>query len=348
MNKKMLILALSATAIALAAFTGSASAAVTLGALAQTETQPGGCTACTFVQVDTDPAYPSYKVPSDGVITSFAIQVGSKVENDSSVIFDVMHNVFGISYAIDAQTGLVKIPPSAAATTFRTPTSISVHSGQVLGLTINSGAPDGNTPGVFDTNSLSNHIGSFPFPPNVGEATNLNGPGSQGYQLNMQAVLEPDADKDGFGDDSQDCFPSDATRHGAICPDTLAPTVSELRTKHSKFAVNKKGTLIASKTSKPSKGTTFTFKSSEAATVAFSISRVSKSAKTKKTTLKLVETFKRSATAGANSVAYSGRFLDVKKRKTALKAGKYRLTVTPVDSAGNVGLPQSKSFTIVS
>jgi hypothetical protein len=74
---------------------------------------------------------------------------------------------------------------------------------------------------------------------------------------------------------------------------------------------------------------------------------VVKSKTSKKTTLKLVQTFTRNAAGGKNAFAYSGRYRDSKGKKHALKPSVYKLIATPVDAAGNVGTPQSKHFTII-
>jgi hypothetical protein len=118
-----------------------------------------------------------------------------------------------------------------------------------------------------------------------------------------------------------------------------------LSSKNAKFRVNTKGAVI-SKT-KP-KGTTIKFSTSEDAKLTFSITRSVKSSKTKKTTYKIVKSFSRSAKAGDNSFSFSGRYRDAKGKKRALAPGKYKLTATPTDAAGNVGLPRSISFTITS
>jgi hypothetical protein len=48
-------------------------------------------------------------------------------------------------------------------------------------------------------------------------------------QLLVQAVIEPDADKDGYGDETQDACPANARRHAAPCTDTVRPKLSGLK-----------------------------------------------------------------------------------------------------------------------
>jgi hypothetical protein len=52
-----------------------------------------------------------------------------------------------------------------------------------------------------------------------GVGTNVAYPGSSNsLQLDVSAILEPDADNDGFGDETQDQCPTDATKQGDCAP----------------------------------------------------------------------------------------------------------------------------------
>jgi hypothetical protein len=52
----------------------------------------------------------------------------------------------------------------------------------------------------------------------------LTGAALHGVEPNVAATLEPDADRDGFGDESQDGCPSDAARHGECAPPPVVTT----------------------------------------------------------------------------------------------------------------------------
>jgi hypothetical protein len=58
--------------------------------------------------------------------------------------------------------------------------------------------------------------------------------GGAGFHLDVSAILEPDADNDGFGDESQDCAPADASKNvDCVAPETAI-------TKHPKSKTKKK------------------------------------------------------------------------------------------------------------
>jgi Tol biopolymer transport system component len=149
---------------------------------------------------------------------------------------------------------------------------------------------------------------------------------------------------------------------GTTARDTTPPVLRSVSLSRTRFRVAKAATKIsaAKKRKLPGRGTTLRFKSSEAATLSIRIERVlpgRKAGKGRKRTCKPVRhpvkrgrctAFKRRATltrsvkAGNGRVALSGR---IGKRRMA--AGRYRLTLTARDAAGNVSKPVRRSFTIV-
>jgi hypothetical protein len=136
-------------------------------------------------------------------------------------------------------------------------------------------------------------------------------------------------------------------------PDTTAPVVSSLKVSPATFRVSAKSTAISAKKRKP-KGTKIKFNLSEAAKVTLRIERKSKGHKKGKkclakrktgkrcTIYKAKGTLKRSGKAGSNSVAFSGR---VGKKKLA--KGRYRVTATATDAAGNKSKKKTATFRIV-
>jgi hypothetical protein len=64
-------------------------------------------------------------------------------------------------------------------------------------------------------------------------------PGSN-HQIDVSAVLEPDADHDGFGDETQDQCPTNGSTHGP-CPATgqRAAALKKCKKKHSAHARKK-------------------------------------------------------------------------------------------------------------
>jgi hypothetical protein len=170
------------------------------------------------------------------------------------------------------------------------------------------------------------------------DGASVGKPSASGGMIFYNADIEPDADGDGYGDDTQDLCSTDAATHGP-CPstdDVTAPVISGFKVSPKTFKVAAKGAVISKKV--PA-GTKFKLKSSEAAGVTFTIYRVAG----KK--LRKVHAFIRAAKAKSNSFAYSGRYR-VKKKTLKLSAGSYKVTAIAVDLAGNHSIKRTASFKI--
>jgi uncharacterized repeat protein (TIGR01451 family) len=100
--------------------------------------------------------------------------------------------------------------------TFAESPGIPIQNGDVLGLT----GSGGGGISCFDTTSDSDAlVAKNPPEAPVGQ----NSPGWVSgalirLKLGVSAVVEPDADGDGFGDETQDSCPTDATVHAGACP----------------------------------------------------------------------------------------------------------------------------------
>jgi hypothetical protein len=114
-------------------------------------------------------------------------------------------------------------------------------------------------------------------------------------ELLLQAVMEADADRDGYGDETQDGCPTQASTHGAC--DTSAPTVKKLRLRARSVKL----------------------RLSEAATLAIKIQ------KKQNGRFHTVRTLTRAGKAGQNALSLSRR----------LGSGRYRVSVLATDAAGN-------------
>jgi hypothetical protein len=137
-------------------------------------------------------------------------------------------------------------------------------------------------------------------------------------------------------------------------PDTTAPAITGLKVTPATFRVSAKRTAISARKKKAPKGTKIKFTLSEAAKVSLKIQRKStghrkgskclaKRRTGKRCTLyKTKGTLRRNGRAGANSVAFSGR---IGARKLA--KGRYRITVTATDAAGNKARPRTVTFKVV-
>ena len=175
---------------------GSASAATTIGQ--NDASGPGGCGAGnTFIQTGTARGVPSYAVPAGGgVITSWSFSAGSTTgEHDKLKV--VRSNGAANQFVVVGESALEAMTPSSL-NTFRL--HMPVQAGDLIGLF----TVDGNDC-VVSTHTLGNTdlyvAGADPAP-----GTTFTGipESSSGEAYNVSAVVEPDADHDGLGDDTED------------------------------------------------------------------------------------------------------------------------------------------------
>ena len=189
-----LVVGLSGCLLLLA--TGSASAATTIG-----QNGAGVAGTCgagnTFIQTGTALGVPSYVVPAGGgVISSWSFLAGSTTgERDKLKV--VRSNGTADQFVVVGESALEMMTPSTL-NTFQV--RIPVQAGDLIGLF----TVDGNdcvvsthTPGNTDAYVA----GADPAP-----GTTFTGipESSSGEAYNVSAVVEPDADNDGWGDDTQD------------------------------------------------------------------------------------------------------------------------------------------------
>jgi hypothetical protein len=196
--------------LGLAGLAGSANAATQLGQVGVEDPSLGGCTHCALMQVATDPSV-TYAMPSDGVITSWRFRAVAKPGTAHLRI-----------YRPAATPGQFQLMAWTADHTFAlheeatVPVRVPVKAGDRLGIGTNG------PPGMFYTADLANQLGGVPFYAPMGSISTPNTSG--GARVAIAATLEPDADKDGFGDESQDGCPSDPTSHAACAGSAPPPT----------------------------------------------------------------------------------------------------------------------------
>ncbi len=121
---------------------------------------------------------------------------------------------------------------------------IPIEAGEEPGLYVPAGQPVVTFMGItapagvclFATGSLTDQYRTHDGDPPTGARIDYNSSGT-GYRLNAGVIVEPDADRDGFGDESQDGCPSDASTQGP-CPEpppaARAPIKKCKRGKHYK------------------------------------------------------------------------------------------------------------------
>jgi len=177
---------------------GPASAATQLG---ETFVNSGFCDPFFTELQTTSPGNP-YAAPTRGVITSWSYQADA---TPPQVEFKVGRSVGANDFLIVAESGLETIAPNELHTAqIRVP----VNQGDVIGLyQTNADCGRGQAGYGAAYQSGDKTAGAtYTFIP----ATN--------FQLDVAAVLEPDADNDGFGDETQDQCPTDPTKQGDCAP----------------------------------------------------------------------------------------------------------------------------------
>jgi hypothetical protein len=228
-RSRYLPLAVTATALSTGALAlvapAMASAAVTIGAnLTGTPQHQNTCAGPT-----PDPMKPSCGIAvltegglsqaaqSDGVVTRWRIKGGS-----GPMMFRVIRPQTNGDYLL-VSSGPVETPANTGVMTFNTQQPI--QAGDYIGLELESatatlGVDMGEPP---SSTSASAFVGPTP---DGSTATPMVSAGARGY---LNADIEPDADHDGYGDETQDQCPTNATTHGPCPPpvvvDKLPPTV---------------------------------------------------------------------------------------------------------------------------
>lgn len=191
-------------AVVLAAATLLAPSAVTAATqIGQTAPPPasftcGGSTA--FLQESVAPSSPSYTVPAGGgVITSWSTQAANSDGKDAELkLFHRHPSGSPDSFVVRGQDG-PHILTAGVLNTF--PVKIPVQGGEILGLYYTtSGTACEFAALAGDLTTYQS--GSIPSPP-IG-STYTRDTTDTGYRVNVSALLEPDCDKDGLGDDTQD------------------------------------------------------------------------------------------------------------------------------------------------
>lgn len=171
-------------------------------------TSAGGCD-CTVAQMhEASPTSSSYVVPFEGVIVASGTYVGNYVEPTGTDTVQVQTvNRTGAATGTVVSEGvahhLLGLPTN---TVDRFYDRLPAHAGDVLAARFHDSGFIESTPYFFKVAAAGDEV-------RVSTATaaggSLSGPGSPAAErrVNLEAVLEPDEDHDGYGDASQDLCP---------------------------------------------------------------------------------------------------------------------------------------------
>ncbi len=210
MPRSTLLLATSAAALAL--LPATAPAAQQIGQVAP----DGAPTICTFNTMTTIGNSDAYEAPAAGVITS--MRTGEFGPLGTTVKFRAFRETIVGTVALGTAATKTGADKKAAALT-----RIPVAQGDRIGISKPAGAF--SVACVTSTGDSSQSALTAPVDPADG-APFTNTTTVAKARANVAATLEPDADKDGFGDETQDACPTDIATHGACpAPDAPAPVV---------------------------------------------------------------------------------------------------------------------------
>jgi Ca2+-binding RTX toxin-like protein len=188
---------LAVCAVAITAFASQAAAAHGATTIGQSPPNSGSPTHCAIgpnfsdLFQNSDAQGPSYQFfNSGGVVTSWTAATSAGSLEEKLRIFNVVSN----TSAIPTGESTVQTVTTTPATF---PTRISVKRGEWLGLAAR-GEADGC---VYETTSSFDQIGIRGGSVALGKPETFSILG--GRRINVSAILEPDANADGFGDESQ-------------------------------------------------------------------------------------------------------------------------------------------------
>lgn len=322
MTRKLCIpLAIAVTMLATAT---SASAATTIGAaLTGTPTlHPANCAvvsggipvSCTaYINSITDPAEAApggIFSPAEGVITRWRLAMGASTASSISVT----PRVLGFTNKYTAlRTGTPLSIPTTGGT-FEFPTRLPIPATGLFAIDAVTNGAAGDAP-KFVANIASNAsvVAKTPAVPDGGTfGITLIG-GATTTKLMINADVEPDADKDGYGDETQDLCTTSATAQG-VCP---APLITAPKSAKGGFTFN---------SDLPGKATTTLFKVTGGRKVGKKCKSKSKKGKKCKIYKKFAQ-WNDDVVIGANSISYA-----YKVGGKSLKKGSYRATITVVTS----------------
>jgi len=291
----------------------------------------GTCTIVSYIH-PSEPEGDPYAggAPVDGVITKFRVRAYA-VEDPGQVTFRLGSYQtlpeMGADSAIATSAGTgptITINPDEDA--LETPITevggrLPVKKGQYLAIDTTQ-----SIAAVYNSNGSKL---SYVYGPPLVEGAGPRGSNEAANELLVAATIEPDADGDGFGDETQDGCPSQASSQGEC--DTTKPGVSGLKVAGGKIS----------------------YTLSEAATVKFQLQKKLKGRKAGKKCVKQTAankskkkcTLLKNVGAKFNGTGKQGKNTVTLPNGKKLKPGKYKLSMTVTDAAGNV-TKTSTGFTV--
>ncbi len=227
----------------LAIFATPAAASTTLGQLLPPYAA-GSCAGNGVVQTAVEPGTNSYAVPAGGgVITSWKTQTATNSGTMKLKIFRPTGNAG--EYFIVGEEG----PHNIAANTspsFSSGVRIPVQAGDLLGM-----VGVGVNCVSYQPGKNGYHLSAYDLgvDPAVGTTATVFSGGTQDA-IEMQATVEPDTDKDGYGDETQDQCPADPNAHLSPCPAPPKTLVVTLSARPKQAALKAGGVIVTASANK--------------------------------------------------------------------------------------------------
>jgi hypothetical protein len=351
----------------------AAPAAISVG---QIPDKPSGvaaqrCDVGTF-GVTTTSAPPRYEIPGDGVLTSWRTYTGL-APTQGPVRLKVIRPVSATTFKVVGAAAYIKPVYDLATNTgpngpFATRIPVVANDLVALGVGPRTGAE--TMPFCFSS-GLNNEVSRVKLltdhAPDAALALPWDAMPTYPYRVSVSASLEPDLDRDGYGDETQDGCTMDATTHGSCPtagggapspvpdPGTAPALMASARIAPTSFPAAPSGQSMRSVRGRY--GTTVTYTLTVAATTRFTVTQLRtgrraggrcvppthRNRRARRCThrVTLPGHFTLAGRPGANRFAFTGRI-----GGTRLKPGSYRLVGVPTAN-GQSGRPVSASFRIV-
>jgi hypothetical protein len=191
---------------ALLCTTGPAAAATTIGQIDPGTGPQEPCSDCNYLQIISAPGTPSYVAPTDGVITAWSFRAAGAAGGAQLQLYAPGPGPG--KYTLAAVSAIRTFAKGEVATSL---TQIPVEAGMHLGVGVSGPEP------YFDGGNAADVMGAFDVKVPLG-TSGVVGAAAGPARVNMAAALEPDADNDGYGDETQDACPSDPTLQTKCSP----------------------------------------------------------------------------------------------------------------------------------
>jgi len=170
---------------------------------------------CTFAIAGLDPSdqAPGGAVaPSSGVIVGWRVKVGAGGSSHEARL-RVIHGTKGSGGEV------VTLPAAAGVYSF--PARLSVQAGDELGIDV-ADTSEATKAFIANSSDPSGKVDDWEPPLKDGEERAPSGNDVPNTELLINATIEPDADHDGYGDETQDACPTVAN-NGGPCPPSPPP-----------------------------------------------------------------------------------------------------------------------------